>query len=357
MEFKNYEIPNNFSLIYNTAVALMKARGLDNICDIIADAKISVVNTYNCNWNEETYEYTVYINIPVKKYSKFSTKEIENIKKTISDSLNEVNRDENSSFFVDIVPSLSSGDINWEDIGGLQGEEILKQKIETVRNIMISVATNGNLIKNEEVRYKKLQKEIISDCIKVNLNYSNFYESLWDWRGKWKTDLPTYQERRDYINKLFAPTLSFFDEQKTAQNIETIVELDDWERIQRTVEKIKQERKIAKDEEDFQEIGLLCRDVILSLAKAVYNPLIHGETDEQGTKIGSADSVRMLANYINYSLHGGDNKILRQYAKATNDMANQLTHKRTATKKEMLLVVSATMALINLIGILEDKFQ
>lgn len=36
-------------------------------------------------------------------------------------------------------------------------------------------------------------------------------------------------------------------------------------------------------------------------------------------------------------------------------MANQLTHKRNATQKDMLLVLSATIALINLIGIIEDK--
>ena len=52
----------------------------------------------------------------------------------------------------------------------------------------------------------------------------------------------------------------------------------------------------------------------------------------------------------------GHNKELRAYAKATNDLANQLTHKRSATKKDMLLIVSSTIALINFIGIIEEKF-
>ena len=46
---------------------------------------------------------------------------------------------------------------------------------------------------------------------------------------------------------------------------------------------------------------------------------------------------------------------LKAYAKATNKLANLLTHKRDANKQDMLLSVSATMALINFIGILEDK--
>ena len=138
--------------------------------------------------------------------------------------------------------------------------------------------------------------------------------------------------------------------------METFVELNDWERIARTITKIKRDSNSAKNEEDFQAIGLLCRDVIISLAQAVYNPSIHGETDDNGTRIGSSDAVRMLGNYIEYALKGSHNKELRIYAKTTNDLANQLTHKRSATKKDMLLTMSSTIALINFIGIIEDKY-
>ncbi len=124
---------------------------------------------------------------------------------------------------------------------------------------------------------------------------------MWDWYGKWKTDFPTWQGRRAYIHELFSPTLAYFEEVEPAQNIDTLVELNEWERIERTIIKIKKETSLAKDEEDFQGIGLLCRDVIISLAQAVYNPLIHGKTDENGTHIGASDAVRMLTNYINYT--------------------------------------------------------
>ena len=92
------------------------------------------------------------------------------------------------------------------------------------------------------------------------------------------------------------------------QNMDTLVELSEWERIERTIIKIKKDACIAKNEEDFQGIGLLCRDVIISLAQAVYNPTIHGDTDVDGMRIGSSDAVRMLKNYINFALAGRDNK-------------------------------------------------
>ena len=64
----------------------------------------------------------------------------------------------------------------------------------------------------------------------------------------------------------------------------------------------------------------------------------------------------MLGNYISYTLSGSQNDELRVYAKSTNKLANSLTHKRTATKRDMSLCTSATIALINFIGILEGKY-
>ena len=93
------------------------------------------------------------------------------------------------------------------------------------------------------------------------------------------------------------------------------------------------------------------------MAQAVYNPDLHGTRDEKGTEIGKTDAVRMIGSYINVRLAGSSNEELRVYAKATNKLANLLTHKRDAEKQDMLLSVSATIALINFIGILENKIN
>ena len=221
---------------------------------------------------------------------------------------------------------------------------------------MISVATGGNRIQDEEERYKGLHLQTQRNCKKLNLTYNNTFSSLWDWYGKWKADFATYQERREYIRDLFAPTLAYFEEMGNNNPIETIVELNDWDRIKRTVTKIKRDSDLAKNEEDFQSIGLLCREVIISLAQAVFIPWLHGDKDEKGVSISETDAVRMIGNYLNYSLSGSSNEELRSYAKNTNKLANMLTHKRNATKKDMLLAVSATISLINFIGIMEGKY-
>lgn len=357
MEQQYYEIESNFTPVFNIALALLKERGFEEICNTISSAKISVINTEYDNWNGGTFGYTVYISLSVKLYTSFSAEQISHMEKMISESLDEAIKGNNNDYFiVQIGPTLSKEDLDWSIIGGAKGKALLKQNIETVRNIMVSVATGGNLIKEVDEKYKKLNNQISRDCKRLNLTYNNPYSDLWEWYGKWKADFSTYQERRTYINELFASTLAYFEESENYNNIETFVELDDWERIHRAITKIKRESVIAKNEEDFQTIGLLCREVIISLAQAVYNPVVHGAEDEKGVIIGKTDSVRMIGNYISTELSGSSNDELRAYAKNTNKLANRLTHERNATKKDMLLSVSSTIALINFIGIIAGKY-
>ena len=317
-----------------------------------------MVNTEYDNWNGGTYGHTVYLSVSVKLYSSFSSEKMSEIEKVFSDSLNEVTKgDESNYFMVQITPSFGKNDIDWSLIGGQAAKDTLKQNIETLKNIMISVSTGGNRIQNEDNRYKSLHTQVKQSCKTLNITYNNNYEGLWDWYSKWSSDpnISSYQSRRDYIRDLFAPTLDLFDNIELPSTIEPLVELTDWERLNRTLIKIKKDSTLANNEEDFQGVGLLCREVIISLAQAVYNPLMHGAKDGKGVVISETDAFRMISNYISAKLSGGSNEEIRAYAKTTNKLANLLTHKRSASKKDMLLTTSATIALINFIGIIEDK--
>ena len=352
-----YEEEKNFNPVFRTAISLIQMRGYDSLCQLVQQAETSVVNTDYDNWNGGTYGYTVYLNLPVKVYACMSKEEIEEAEKTLRESLNEATKgDENHYFGVQIVPRFTKSDINWELIGGKAGKERLKQDVEELRDLMISVATGGERIQSVDARYKSLHSSISSRCKQLNIKYENKFAGLWDWYGRWSSSMPHYQERRTFINELLAATFEALEDDANNPSIATpIVEISDWDRINRSVIKIKQNSNIAKNEEDFQQIGLLCRETIISLAQTIYNPVIHGAKDEKGVDIGKTDAVRMIGNYINVRLAGSSNEELRAYVKTTNKLANLLTHKRDAGKQDMLLSVSATIALVNFIGILENK--
>lgn len=352
-----YEDKDNFTPVFQTAISLIQTRGDDDICKLIQQAEVSVENTDYDNWNGGTYGYTVYVNLSVKEYANLSKAEIKNAEKTISESLNEVTKGDNNNYFnVQISPKFMRSDINWDLVGGQTGKEQMKRDLEAIRDILISVSTGGPRIQEVESKYKTLHSALSKKCKLLNIVNNNSFDSLWGWYGRYSNELPTYQSRRVFIQNLLAPTFEAFNSDNASSSVASpIVELDDWDRIKRTVIKIKQDSSSAKNEEDFQQIGLLCREVIISLAQNVYNPEIHSAVDDNGIEIGKTDAVKMIGNYIKVRLAGSSNEELKAYAKATNKLANLLTHKRDAKKQDMLLSVSATMALINFIGILEEK--
>lgn len=352
-----YEEEKNFSPVLSTAISLMRSRNQETFCELILKAEVNVQNTDYDNWNGGTYGYTVFLDLPVKVYASMQKDGIEEAEKVIGETLNEVTKgDDNHYFGVQIAPRFTTSDIEWSIIGGESGKMQLKADIEAVKDLMIAVSTGGPRIQEVDARYKSINGSVHQRCKQLNIKYSNNFVGLWDWYGKWSSELPTYQSRRLFINELFAPTLTVFEENGANTGIAVpIVELNGWDRINRTVVKIKQDSVTARIEEDYQQIGLLCREVIISLAQAVYQPEVHGATDEEGKMIGKTDANRMISNYLTYKLAGSSNQELRTYAKNTNKLANLLTHKRDASRKDMLMAVSATIALINFIGILEDK--
>ncbi|MFK2288991.1 hypothetical protein ACIXNV_17935 [Bacteroides fragilis] len=233
-------------------------------------------------------------------------------------------------------------------------EKDLESKIEYLRNVMVSVATNGQRIQDVEKEYSQIYNQVAISLKKLDIENTNPFKSLWDWYGKWRNDFPKYQERRDYIRNMYDPIMSLFLENEDSRIVDVKIDLSDWDKIKRNIIEIKRREVQAVMEEQYQAVGMLCREVIISLAQAVYVPEKHPSLD--GVEISKTDAKRMLDGYIAVTLAGQESEELRSYAKTTNKLANVLTHKRTATKKEMLLCTSATLALINFIGVLEEKF-
>lgn len=119
-----------------------------------------------------------------------------------------------------------------------------------------------------------------------------------------------------------------------------------WDRVDRSIEEMKNRLKVADTEEKYQAIGLLGRDTLISIAQQVFVKEKHPTVD--GTDIGPVDAKRMLDAYISFELTEEPEKVVR-YVKAAVDMSNQLTHDRNATKRAAGICVLAVSSIANLI--------
>jgi hypothetical protein len=231
----------------------------------------------------------------------------------------------------------------------------LIQDIETQKALMINVSTGGQRIQQVNDEYKKRREEITSKILTLKIEDPNLFSDLWAWYGKWSDgSLPSYQSRRIYISELYQPLLDgIFRLSARKYESTLIIEPTGWARVDRIVDKIIQALPRAKNEEDFQSIGLLCRETIISLAQAVYIPDLHPPLDN--VMPSETDAKRMLESYVAAQLPGSSNEELRKYVKDSYQLAVTLQHKRNASFRESALCVEATRSLVNTIAIIAGR--
>ena len=126
-----------------------------------------------------------------------------------------------------------------------------------------------------------------------------------------------------------------------------------WKHVDRNVDKLVNGLAIAKDEEDFQAVGLHCREALISVAQAVYDPTEHPSFD--GVDISKTDAKRMLESYLATKLAGKSNEVHRKFAKSAYQLAVDLQHKRTANFRDAALCAEATRSVVNIIAIISGQ--
>ena len=347
------EKPEEIRKVVYTTCEILKADGKNELLKLLNNSELNVEETGYDNWNGGIYFFTVYLNVDVETFVKVRDR-IEKIEAELLASFEIGTRhlESESISSVRIVPKAQPK-IDWTKILGLTSKTDLLRDIEFLKNTMISVSTGGQRIQEINDEYKLKFNAVNKALQRLGFQNPNQFKDLWDWYGKWSSDFSTYRERRAFIRELYSSLVQTLLETEEAESINVTIDLKGWERLERSVQEIRKRQSEASKEEQFQVIGLLCRETIITLAQSVFVEDKHPILDD--TKVSKTDAKRMLEAYIAVELSGSSNKILRQYARSTLDLANALTHKRTATKKDASLCSIATLSLINFIGTIEGR--
>jgi len=126
-----------------------------------------------------------------------------------------------------------------------------------------------------------------------------------------------------------------------------------WDKVDRQIKEARKRLSEASTVEHHQAVGLLCREVLISLAQAVYSPDRHGTTD--GTDPSTADAPRMIDAYLAVELKGSHDRDWRRLARAAVDLALHLQHARTATLADARSCLSSTEFLVNQIAVIDGE--
>ena len=123
-----------------------------------------------------------------------------------------------------------------------------------------------------------------------------------------------------------------------------------WQKVDRQLQEVRLQLDTADVEEQYQVVGLLCRETLITVAQEVFNPSRHCPVGN-GTP-SETDAKRMLESIFETELAGSANEEARGHAKAALRLALALQHKRTADFRMAALCAEATTSVVNLLAVL-----
>lgn len=144
-----------------------------------------------------------------------------------------------------------------------------------------------------------------------------------------------------------------FHFRKPGTRAEVFSEPTGWAKVDRQLNEVRQKLGSAVTEEQYQIVGTLCREALITVAEQVFDAGKHRNRD--GVEVSKSDAFRMLEAYFDSELGGHANEEVRSHAKASLKLANALQHKRTADFRMAALCAEGTMATINIVAILSGR--
>ena len=235
----------------------------------------------------------------------------------------------------------------------LTDDELIAE-IEAQRSLMIAVATGGPRIQQVNDQYIQRRERIATELRRRGLPDPNSHGDLWSWYGRWSSgDMPSWQSRRAHLSEVYQPTIDQVRAVACATGVRVFEEPTGWPRVDRGVYEIRRRLEQAETEEQFQAVGLLCREVVISVAQVAYDPQRH--PSEDGAQPSGTDAKRMLDSYIAAELAGGGNEGARRHAKAALILANDLQHHRTAKHRQAALCAEATTSVVSIVAIISGR--
>lgn len=227
-------------------------------------------------------------------------------------------------------------------------EQLIKDLL-LLKDLMIAVSTHGKQIQDVNDDYGRVYARTAATLARRKIENPIVFGDLWEWYGRWKTgDLPSYESRRVYIRNMIDPLVRKLQIGREEEFTPT-----GWSRVDRNVEEMREVLGYASTEEQFQTVGLVAREALISLAQAVYDSTKHPPLDSN-IIISNTDAKRMLESYLAVEL-AAESQEVRSHVRSALNLALKLQHSRTATFRIASMCAEATTAVINLIAIISGQ--
>ncbi len=111
----------------------------------------------------------------------------------------------------------------------------------------------------------------------------------------------------------------------------------------------------AKEVEDFQAIGVQCREILIELGNAIYKLGMEGEEEQPQKSNFKKKAELFIKFYLNDSENSDYRSYLKKITEATWDYANKITHSQNTTIYEASTCIALIISLVSIYENIQHK--
>jgi hypothetical protein len=230
--------------------------------------------------------------------------------------------------------------------------ERLRVDIEAEKQTLMDVAQFSAQIQDVNDEYKARRRTIRSSLKKLGLDDPNEWEDLWLWYGHYSDPnnfLNTNQYRREFVIETYSPLMAALENLEDRQ-LGTGIDMPEtgWTQVDRQVAQLRISYARAETPEEFRSVGLLCRDIFVSLGHVIFDPEKHLPKGESMPK--RDDPKNRLDYAVVTEFSGGANEKLRALIRSTWSFVQPRVHDQTEDRRDAMIAADATIHLVKVLA-------
>ena len=263
---------------------------------------------------------------------------------------------------VEVFMSDFATQIRASPVAGHDDLEVAVALGELVHEELEKFGTEGGpRLSDQEMRHALLALRALVDRLGVTgvkIPFRDFqtFRSYWIRRGA--SGAGGWQARRDLLDELFDPLHEQLAAQETRALTSHLVEpasphsQTGWTGVDGEIQELRRHFRSARTPQDYRGVGNDCAFVIEALSRQVYSPAVHLRPGEQEPP--PSNTKLRLERFIEDAIPGPENAALRKLARSVIEVAQQVKHSETPTRREAGIAADAVIQLANLLRRLSE---
>lgn len=243
---------------------------------------------------------------------------------------------------------------------GVDERELAVALARLVHDELEAFGTDGDNTFNEgEIRdallaLRAIAKRLGLGDLEIPFRDFSTFKGYWlrnDGYGSW-------QARRNILNAIFDPIhdeLIKVESESLDSSLAQPVSPQGrtgWTKIDEELTEIRRHFEIARTPQDYRNVGNDAVTVTEALSRQVYDPARHLREGEEEPAVGK--TKQRLERFVEHALTGSDSTTARKLVRASIDMAQEVKHRDTPTRREAGLAADSVILLANLLRRLDE---